>query len=108
MQHHRVAFAHAQQRIQRAAAVAVGDEVFGLGSATCAELAVLDVVAAKPPSLSFEAAAALPVAVETAKSTETFEGALGNLQASVVSVGAGILEKLRAMTEDGGTELPTH
>lgn len=46
--------------------VAVGDEVFGLGSATCAELAVLDVVAAKPSTLSFEAAAALPVAVETA------------------------------------------
>lgn len=36
-----------------------------------------------------------PIAVEAAKSTETFEGALGSLQASAVSVIATIMEKLR-------------
>jgi tape measure domain-containing protein len=35
-----------------------------------------------------------PVAVEAAKSTETFEGAIGNLQAGIVKAGAAILEKL--------------
>lgn len=36
-----------------------------------------------------------PVAVEAAQSTATFEGALGNLQASIVKVGAGIMERLQ-------------
>jgi len=36
-----------------------------------------------------------PVAVAAAQSTETFEGALGNLQASIVKVGAGIMEKMQ-------------
>jgi NADPH:quinone reductase-like Zn-dependent oxidoreductase len=44
----------------------VGDEVFGLGAATSAEYALLDVFAHKPASLSFEQAAALPLAAETA------------------------------------------
>jgi len=35
-----------------------------------------------------------PVAVKAAQSTSTFEGALGNMQASVVKVGAAILERL--------------
>ncbi|QDH92394.1 tape measure protein [Microbacterium phage Celaena] len=36
-----------------------------------------------------------PVAVAAAQSTETFEGMLGNLQATVVSVGASVLERLQ-------------
>lgn len=35
-----------------------------------------------------------PVAVKAAQSTATFEGSIGNLQASIVKVGATILEKL--------------
>lgn len=35
-----------------------------------------------------------PVAVKAAQSTETFEGAIGNLQAGIVKAGAAILEKL--------------
>jgi NADPH:quinone reductase-like Zn-dependent oxidoreductase len=46
--------------------VAVGDEVFGLGSATSAEYAVLDLVARKPAGTSFVDAAALGLAVEAA------------------------------------------
>lgn len=46
--------------------VAVGDEVFGLGSSTSAEFAVFDHVARKPASMSWLEAAAVPVAVETA------------------------------------------
>lgn len=46
--------------------VAVGDAVFGSGSATLAELAVLTAWAQKPATLSFEEAAGFPVAVETA------------------------------------------
>ena len=46
--------------------IQVGDEVFGLGSRTCAEFAVLDHATRKPPSLSFEGAAALGLAVESA------------------------------------------
>jgi NADPH:quinone reductase-like Zn-dependent oxidoreductase len=45
---------------------AVGDAVFGSGSATYAEYAVLSSWAAKPSRLSFEEAAGYPVAVETA------------------------------------------
>lgn len=46
--------------------VAVGDEVFGTGSATFAEHAVLSSWAPKPEGLSFEEAAGYPVPVETA------------------------------------------
>lgn len=46
--------------------VAVGDAVFGSGSATLAELAVLSSWAAKPDDLSFEEAAGYPIPVETA------------------------------------------
>jgi NADPH:quinone reductase-like Zn-dependent oxidoreductase len=45
--------------------VAVGDEVFGLGSGTYAELAVLRAWAPKPANLSWEQAAGLGVAGET-------------------------------------------
>lgn len=45
--------------------VAIGDEVFGLGSATYAEFAVLRAWAPKPAGFSFEQAAALGVAGET-------------------------------------------
>lgn len=47
--------------------VAVGDDVFGLGSDTQAELAVLDAWAAKPPSLDWSVAAAAGTAFETAE-----------------------------------------
>jgi NADPH:quinone reductase-like Zn-dependent oxidoreductase len=46
--------------------VAPGDEVLGLGSATAAEVAVLTTWAAKPASMSWEEAAALPLGAETA------------------------------------------
>lgn len=47
--------------------VAVGDEVFGpAGSGGAAQLAVLDAFAKKPAEMSWEEAAGLPVAVETA------------------------------------------
>lgn len=46
--------------------VAVGDPVFGMGSATLAEYAVLTNWAKKPDGLSFEEAGGYPVAVETA------------------------------------------
>lgn len=46
--------------------VAVGDSVFGSGSATYAELAVLDAWAHKPEGLSFEGAAGYPIPIETA------------------------------------------
>lgn len=46
--------------------VAVGDAVFGSGSATWAEYAVLRSWAAKPEQLSFEEAAGYPIPVETA------------------------------------------
>lgn len=51
--------------------VAVGDEVFGsvVGGAGAAQRAVLGHYAPVPPSLDFAAAAALPVAVETAMRT---------------------------------------
>jgi len=46
--------------------VAVGDAVFGTGSATYAQFAVLKNWAVKPADLSFEEAAGYPVPVETA------------------------------------------
>jgi len=46
--------------------VAVGDAVFGSGSATFAEYAVLSSWAAKPAGLSFQEAAGYPIPVETA------------------------------------------
>jgi NADPH:quinone reductase-like Zn-dependent oxidoreductase len=46
--------------------IAIGDAVFGSGSATYAEHAVLSSWAVKPARLSFEEAAGYPVAVETA------------------------------------------
>ena len=46
--------------------VAVGDDVFGLGSATNAEFAVLQSYAKKPASVDWAAAAAAGVAAETA------------------------------------------
>ncbi len=46
--------------------VAIGDAVFGTGTATCAEFAVLSAWAQKPTLLSFEEAAGYPIPVETA------------------------------------------
>ena len=46
--------------------VRLGDEVFGLGSATTAEYAVLDIYADKPSDLSFEEAAGMGLVVEAA------------------------------------------
>jgi len=77
--------------------VLIGDEVFGLGSATSAEYAVLDHVAPKPASMSWEDAAALPVAVETAArtldllgvdsgSTVLVEGAAGGVGSAAVQL----------------------
>ncbi len=75
--------------------VAVGDAVFGSGSGTLAEYAVLSAWAAKPVELSFEEAAGYPVPVETAirilgqvgvQSGETLlvSGAAGGVGSAVV------------------------
>ncbi len=47
--------------------VAVGDDVFGLGSATAAEFAILDAYAKKPASVDWAVAAAAGVASETSR-----------------------------------------
>ena len=47
--------------------VAVGDEVFGLGKNTNAELAVLDAWAHKAPAIDWAVAAAVGVAAETSE-----------------------------------------
>jgi NADPH:quinone reductase-like Zn-dependent oxidoreductase len=72
------------------AGAAVGDEVFGftVGGAA-AEHAILDDFARKPPSLSFEAAAALPVAVETSVRVFTVLGGLRDGQTIVINGAAG-------------------
>ncbi len=77
--------------------VAVGDEVFGTGSDTFAEYAVLSSWTAKPDGLSFEEAAGYPTPVETAirildqvgiRSGETLlvSGASGGVGSSVVQI----------------------
>jgi NADPH:quinone reductase-like Zn-dependent oxidoreductase len=77
--------------------VAVGDEVFGLGSGTAAELALLDSWATKPASVDWAVAAASGVAVETAiraldlvgvgrGSTVLVDGAAGGVGAVTVQV----------------------
>jgi len=70
--------------------VAVGDEVFGFAvGGSAAEHAVLDDFARKPPGLSWEAAAALPVAVETSVRVFTVLGGVGEGQTLVVNGAAG-------------------
>jgi NADPH:quinone reductase-like Zn-dependent oxidoreductase len=70
--------------------VAVGDEVFGFAvGGSAAEYAVLDDFAHKPPGLSWEAAAALPVAVETSVRVFTVLGGVGEGQTLVVNGAAG-------------------
>ena len=70
--------------------IQAGDAVFGLGSATCAEFAVLDSATVKPEGLSFEEAAALGLAAEAgarcldllglpAGSTVLLDGAAGGV-----------------------------
>ncbi len=77
--------------------VAVGDAVFGSGSATLAEFAVLSSFVVKPDELSFEEAAGYPVPVETAirilnqvgvQSGETLlvSGAAGGVGSAVVQI----------------------
>jgi NADPH:quinone reductase-like Zn-dependent oxidoreductase len=77
--------------------ISIGDAVFGFGSATYAESAVLSSWAAKPAGLSFEEAASYPVAVETAirivnqvgvRSGETLlvSGAAGGVGSAVLQI----------------------
>jgi NADPH:quinone reductase-like Zn-dependent oxidoreductase len=77
--------------------VALGDEVFGLGSATSAEFAIFDNVAIKPQTLSWVEAAALPVSVETAArsldllgvgagTTVVIDGAAGGVGSAAVQL----------------------
>jgi NADPH:quinone reductase-like Zn-dependent oxidoreductase len=81
------------------AGVSVGDPVFGRGHATMAEYAILYEWARKPDTLSFEEAAAFPVAVETAtriieelavKPGETLlvSGAAGGVGSAVIQLAA--------------------
>ncbi|MBJ7608851.1 MAG: NADP-dependent oxidoreductase [Candidatus Dormibacteraeota bacterium] len=77
--------------------VALGDEVFGTGSATLAEHAVLSSWATKPADLPFEEAAGYPVPVETATrilkevgvqpgQTLLVSGAAGGVGSAVVQI----------------------
>jgi NADPH:quinone reductase-like Zn-dependent oxidoreductase len=70
--------------------VAPGDEVFGFAvGGAAAEYAVLDDFARKPAALSFEEAAALPVAVETSVRVFGVLGGVGEGQTLVVNGAAG-------------------
>src|SRR3954447_17031492 len=70
--------------------VAVGDEVFGFAvSGAAAEHAVLRDFARKPPGLSWEEAAGLPVAVETSVRVFTVLGGLSEGQTIVINGAAG-------------------
>jgi NADPH:quinone reductase-like Zn-dependent oxidoreductase len=70
--------------------VAAGDEVFGFSvGGAAAEYAVLDAYAAKPASMSWEEAAALPVAVETSVRVFTVLGGLGEGQTILINGAAG-------------------
>ena len=70
--------------------VAVGDEVFGFAvGGAAAEHTVLDDFARKPASLSFEEAAALPVAVETSVRVFGVLGGVGEGQTLVINGAAG-------------------
>jgi len=77
--------------------VAVGDDVFGLGSSTNAEFAVLDAYAKKPSSVDWAVAAAAGVAAETsiraldlvdvtAGSTVLIDGGAGGVGAVAVQI----------------------
>lgn len=77
--------------------VAVGDDVFGLGSKTAAEFAVLDAYAKKPASVDWAVAAAVGVAAETsiraldlvgvtAGSTVLIDGGAGGVGAVAVQI----------------------
>ncbi len=77
--------------------VKIGDAVFGTGSGTCAEYAVLTSWAPKPDSLSFEQAAGLPIPVETAirildqvgvqpEQTLLVSGASGGVGSAVIQI----------------------
>ncbi|MDQ6659100.1 MAG: NADP-dependent oxidoreductase [Actinomycetota bacterium] len=80
--------------------VAIGDEVFGIGSATYAQHAVLTAWATKPAELPFEEAAGYPVPIETAvrildavgvQSGQTLlvSGAAGGVGLAVVQIAKG-------------------
>jgi NADPH:quinone reductase-like Zn-dependent oxidoreductase len=70
--------------------VAIGDEVFGFAvGGAAAEYAVLDDFARKPARLSWEEAAALPVAVETSVRVFTVLGGLREDQTIVINGAAG-------------------
>jgi NADPH:quinone reductase-like Zn-dependent oxidoreductase len=70
--------------------VAIGDEVFGFAvGGAAAEYAVLDDFARKPARLSWDEAAALPVAVETSVRVFTVLGGLREDQTIVINGAAG-------------------
>jgi len=94
--------------------VSVGDPVFGFGTNTVAEYAVLTSWARKPDSLSFEEAAGFPAAVETAtrilaqvgiKSGETLL-----VNAAAGGVGSAVIQFARqqGMTVIGTASVPKH
>src|SRR5262249_50705579 len=68
----------------------VGDEVFGFAvGGAAAELAILGDFAAKPSGMSFEEAAALPVAAETSVRVFTVLGGLTEAGTLVINGAAG-------------------
>jgi NADPH:quinone reductase-like Zn-dependent oxidoreductase len=77
--------------------VSIGSEVFGLGSATAAQYAVLDAFAVKPEAMSWEEAAALGLAVEAAargldhldlprSATVVVDGAAGGVGSALIQL----------------------
>lgn len=70
--------------------VALGDEVFGLGSATYAEAAVLHSFVLKPTALSWAEAAAVGVAGETANRGLTLLGVASDSTVLIDGAGGGV------------------
>jgi NADPH:quinone reductase-like Zn-dependent oxidoreductase len=69
---------------------AIGDEVFGFAvGGAAAEYAILDALAGKPPGLSWEEAAGLPVAAETSVRVFKVLGGLGAGQTLLIDGAAG-------------------
>ena len=83
------------------AGVEVGDEVFGLGSATTAELALLDGWAHKPASMTWAEAAACALASETAQRAledlRVGDGAVLLVEGASGGVGSAAVQLARAL-----------
>ncbi|AMM21330.1 NADPH:quinone reductase [Frondihabitans sp. PAMC 28766] len=85
--------------------VQVGDAVFGQGSATLAEFAVLDSWAVRPPLLGAEEAAGFPVPVETAIRILRILGLRRGQRLLVSGAAGGVGSALVQIAKDRGLEV---